>query len=159
MPLFLLMHQIKERVNIMVGPTVTLPITKAVLPHASSFHIRAVRRCWLVKNDLCLKKGVTGNPIKRKCHAGNCVPRCDSSVSALNFLRDEVTRGCKVSEPPVSSAAHLCAICFPLQRLCFFDFEKIVKNFDPSIHPCIYLSIPHMQSINICIHPPLIKGS
>lgn len=42
MSLLLLMHQIKERVNITAGPTVTLHITKAVLPHASSFHIRPV---------------------------------------------------------------------------------------------------------------------
>lgn len=32
MSLLLLMHQIKERVNITVGPTVTLHITEAVLP-------------------------------------------------------------------------------------------------------------------------------
>lgn len=32
------------------------------------------------KNDLCLKKGVAGNPIKRKCHAGNYVSQCESSV-------------------------------------------------------------------------------
>lgn len=31
------------------------------------------------ENDLCLRK-VIGNPIKRKCHAGNCVSQCESSV-------------------------------------------------------------------------------
>lgn len=117
MSLLLLMQRMKERVNITLGPTATLLITAAVLPRASSFHIWALRRRRLVKNDLCLKKGVAGNPIKRKCHAGNCVPRCESSVSALNFPGDEVTRLREVSEPPVSSAARLSAPCALLSGL------------------------------------------
>lgn len=54
--------------------------------------------------DLCQdvtfasEMGAIGNPIKRKCHAGNCVSQCESSVQGL-YWGGGVTCGAGASPP------------------------------------------------------------
>lgn len=67
----------KLYINITFSTSVILLITKPIL-HQSSIEVQRGEDCdrkWPLP-----QRGVIGNPIKRKCHAGNCVSQCESST-------------------------------------------------------------------------------
>lgn len=62
--------------------------------------------------------GVVGNPIKRKCHAGNCVSQCESSVGLGDMRRPRLSRSrsTQFSVPFEVGACLTSQVCVKLLR-------------------------------------------
>lgn len=70
----------KLYVNIIFGTSVISPFTGVTPSSIQHWNIGREKTLACARNWPLPQRGVIGNPIKRKCHAGNCVSQCESSA-------------------------------------------------------------------------------
>lgn len=70
----------KLYVNIIFGTSVISPFTGVTPSSIQHWNIGREKTLACARKWPLPQRGVIGNPIKRKCHAGNCVSQCESSA-------------------------------------------------------------------------------